>query len=106
MKKITMIIASFMVFGMISFAQVTPFTISGKVTDLQSNPAMGRTVYVMADSSSYPWSYFNSVTTDSSGNYSMTITPPSHLIDFIVGIYDCQQYYHHQTIQYYYCSFF
>jgi PKD repeat protein len=100
MKKLTLIIAGFLMSGMISFAQVTPFTISGKVTNLQSIPAIGQTVYIIADSSQAPYYYGQTIITDSNGNYSQTIQPPSgKFYSFFVIIYDCHKYMHKITVQ-------
>ena len=100
MKRWSLVIGLILITGIMAKAQVSPFVISGKVTNLQSVPAAGQSVCVFADSSSYPWSYFDKTLTDSSGNYFFTIQPPSgQLINFTVYVIDCQSYMNQQIIQ-------
>jgi PKD repeat protein len=100
MKKMTLILAGFFMFGMVAFAQVTPFTISGRITNPQSVPSIGQIVYIESDSIPLGY-YFDSIlNTDCNGYYTITIQPPSgYLIYYNIRIFDCQHQFHQLTVQ-------
>ena len=100
MKKITLIIAGICLYGIVAFAQITPFTISGKVTNLHGTPVAGWSVYIAADSNQAPYSFYQILTTDSNGDYSIIIQPPAgKLYSFWVLVRDCQYSSFYRIIQ-------
>jgi PKD repeat protein len=74
------------------FAQYSPITVSGSVKDVNGNPQVNYPVMISADSSSGGWYYYITVQTDSTGHFSLNITPPAGINQgFYAYTYDCNK---------------
>jgi len=74
-------------------------SISGTVTDIANgSPVPNHTVGVYSDSNSSGYYYVNFLTTNSSGNYSVSIPNVPQGITFTVYVYDCNWIIHSQDV--------
>ena len=73
-----------------AFSQVSPFKLTGRVTDISGMPLAFKTVHIYADSVT-GYNYNDYAITDSNGYYSKTIAPPSGtLYKFSAYVLDCK----------------
>ncbi len=105
MKKHLLTLSLIVLGTLFSLAQTT-ITISGKVTDnITNNAVASQTVFISGDSIYNPatssmWTYFDSATTNSSGDYSKTISIPGGITQGIFSIYtfDCNRQLHSKYV--------
>lgn len=91
MKKL-MVICLFALTGLFAFSQYSPIYVSGSVKDVSGKAMANYPVIINADSSSSGWNYSYTVQTDSSGIFSLTITPPAGINQgFNAYTYDCNK---------------
>lgn len=81
------------------FVSAQTVNISGTVTDLNNGqPVAGHPVYIMTDSSSGVFFYYNQVTTNNQGFYSDLVPVPANLqVVFYIGTLDCNNDFITQT---------
>ena len=91
MKKL-MFLLMFSLTGLFAFSQYSPINVSGTVKDVNGSPLANYPVIINADSSMGGWYYYNTIQTDSSGNFNVTITPPASVSQgFYAYTYDCNK---------------
>lgn len=100
MRKISLFLLLFACFSIPAFAQNT-VVISGTVTDMNSTPISGKSVFIDHDSTGF-FTYSNVVTTDANGNYidSIQLPPAMTQGNVYVTVYDCNQAPVSQTVGY------
>jgi len=73
--------------------------ISGTVTDLgNGSPVSNQTLYITTDSTYAGFSYYNQVTTNTAGYYTVSIPNVPLGVTFSVGTYDCNSSWHYQIV--------
>ena len=98
MKKISFV-ATLMLCCSSVFAQ---WSVSGNVSDVNTNPVSGKTVYVSTDSNFAAPMYNGSGVTDASGNYTVSFATGTPAAQQVVNIYllDCNNAWVNDTVMY------